>query len=158
MNKTKLAAFAAALLLVSGCALNLDRFGTAEEGYVADPASHTAAVDWTKAETATIKLSDFAFTPNALDFKKGTAYRLRLENTSDKTHYFAAEDFFKAIAVAKLVTAQGEETNPYVKLIAVPEGETKELDFVAVNGGAFDLLCTAPLHAILGMRGTIRIL
>lgn len=157
MKKTKRVVVAAALLLLSGCALNVDRFGTAEGGYLADPASYTAAVDWTKAETVTVKLSDFAFTPKTIEFKEGTAYRLRLENTSDKTHYFAADEFFKAIAVAKLVTAKGEETNPYVKLIAVPEGETKELDFVAVERGEFDFLCTAPLHAVFGMRGTIHI-
>ena len=48
--------------------------------------------------------------------------------------------------------------NPYLERIAVSAGAAKELFFVAVEPGVYELLCTVFLHDTFGMTGTITIL
>ena len=47
---------------------------------------------------------------------------------------------------------------PYLRSIAVAPDTEKELYFVAVGKGEYDLECTAPLHSRFGMVGAIQVL
>ena len=46
---------------------------------------------------------------------------------------------------------------PLLKAIALAPGETKEILFVPIRKGTYELQCTAPFHKALGMSGTIDI-
>ena len=60
-------------------------------------------------------------------------------------------------APGRLITRSGETARPNLKSIALAPGEAKDLEFVPVRTGAYELECTAPLHSVLGMHGTILI-
>ncbi len=116
---------AASLAILTGCAggdVVLERPGA---GYVRDIAARTANVDWSKAETVTVTLSEFRFAPARLSFQSGVPYRLRLRNAGTRDHTFVSPGFFKAIAAEKLVADDGEVSRPYLKSIAVPPGSEK---------------------------------
>ncbi len=149
---------AAAVLALGGCARAVDVFGEPGAGYVTDAAALTASADWSNAETVTVSLSEFAFAPSSLTFRTRTPYRLVIENTGGQTHFFVSEGFFKAIAAHALRSADGEIANPNLEKIAVAPGATKELLFIAVNSGTYELACTAFLHETFGMTGSISIL
>lgn len=146
-----------AMLMLGGCAGGQDLFGDPKAGYVANPSTLTKSADWARAQTVTVRLSEYAFSPTSLTFSKGTPYRLKIVNGGSATHFFVSQGFFKAIAARGLRTASGETTHPYVKSIAVGPGESKVLTFVPIKAGGYTLDCTAPFHASLGMTGAIRI-
>ncbi len=147
-----------ATLVVAACATSENILATSGEGYVGDVARRTADVDWTKAETVRVVLTEFAFRPDHLTFRKGQPYRLVLVNMGSRTHHFTSEGFFRAIAAARLIQREGTLETPRLRTIAMPVGAEKQLDFVPVRAGEFELECTVPLHATFGMTGDIRIL
>ncbi len=153
----KAALAALAIVGVGGCAGAHDVFGDPGAGYVADARERVASAEWPLAETLTVVLSEYAFSPGTLTFRAGTPYRLTIENGGESTHFFVSDGFFKAIAPGKLITRSGETAQPYLKSIALAPGAAKVLEFVPVRTGAYELECTAPLHAVFGMRGTILI-
>ena len=124
-------------------------------GYVEDVAARVEAVDWTQSEIVTVDLSEFEFEPTTLRFQEGVDYRLLLRNTGDRPHTFVSEGFFKAIAAEKLIWADGMIASPYLQTIEILPGSEKEVRFVAVRQGVFDLDCTVLLHALFGMEGKI---
>ncbi len=126
-------------------------------GYLQDAGARVAAADWSETETVTLELMDFQFQPAALVFREGVPTRLTLRNVDDRTHTFVSEGFFKAIVAQKLVSADGEVGNPYVKTIEVRSGEEKQLYFVSVTKGSYPLECSILLHDIFGMEGQITI-
>lgn len=148
---------AASLAILVGCAggdVVLERPGP---GYVRDIAAKTANVDWSKAETVTVTLSEFRFAPARLSFQSGVPYRLRLRNAGTRDHTFVSPGFFQAIAAAKLVSADGEAARPYLQSIAVPPGAEKELFFVPVKTAVYGVKCTVFLHESFGMEGKITV-
>ncbi len=154
------APIAAAMLAaaaLAGCAARDAIFETPPAGYVADAAARTAGVDWSRAETVAVTLSEYAFAPAEIAFEAGKPYRLRIENAGATTHTFVSEGFFQAIAAARLTNGDAAVSTPYVKTIAVAPGTVRELDFVAVRSGVFRLECTVPGHALFGMTGAIAV-
>ena len=146
-----------AVLALTGCAKNAkDAMSDSDMGYVSS--KQAAAADWSTAETVTVTLADFEFKPAALSFQSGSAYRLHLDNKGTETHFFAAEGFFKAIAANELTQNGGSVAHPLLREIALAPGESKDLTFVAVSKGTYDLHCSAPFHEGMGMKGTITIL
>ncbi len=145
------------LAILAGCAggdVVLEKPGP---GYVRDIAAKTANVDWSKAETVTVTLSEFRFAPARLNFQSGVPYRLRLRNAGTRDHTFTSPGFFRAIAAEKLVAADGEIARPYLQSIAVPPGAEKELFFVPVKTAVYDVKCTVILHESFGMEGKISV-
>ncbi len=153
----KAALAALAVVGVGGCAGAQDVFGDPGAGYVGDARERVASAEWPRAEPLTVVLSEFSFSPATLTFRAGTPYRLKIENGGDSTHFFVSDGFFKAIAPGRLITRSGETAQPTLKSIALAPGEAKDLEFVPVRTGAYELECTAPLHAVFGMHGTILI-
>jgi uncharacterized cupredoxin-like copper-binding protein len=147
---------ALALLLLSGCAAK-DVMSTDSAGYVGNVQERVAEVDWNTADIVTVGLSEYRYTPSALHFQHGRAYRLRLTNTGGEVHDFASKPFFQAIAAARLIAPDKTTPLPRLESIGVRPGETKELDFVAVTPGTYAVECEQPLHATLGMTGTASI-
>ena len=144
-------------LSLFGCAQNAkNAMSDSDLGYASS--KETVSVDWSKAETVNMTLADFEFQPMSLSFQSGSAYRLHIENKGKETHYFAAEDFFKAIATNSLEQSGGNIAHPLLREIALAPGESKDLTFVAVAKGSYDLHCSAPFHEGMGMKGSITIM
>jgi uncharacterized cupredoxin-like copper-binding protein len=146
----------AALLALSGCVAR-DVVATDDGGYVADAAQRVAAVDWDRAETVSVVLSEYDYAPSVLTFHTGAPYRLHLSNQGFEVHDFSSKAFFQAIAAAKLVDSKKTTRLPRLVSIGIDPGEAKDLYFVAVRPGSYPFACDEPLHAAFGMTGTVRI-
>ena len=139
---------------LSACATgSADNYSDSKLGYV--PYSEAEKADWTDAEPVTVTLAERA---DKLVFESGRVYRLELQNKGESTHFFAAEDFFKASVTETLKAGGGSMERPLLKAVALAPGETKELLILPVRPGTYALECTAPFHRALGMSGTITVM
>ena len=146
---------AAILFAVAGCATAEVAPKQQATGYGADAQKVIAAADWPRAETVTVALSEYSITPATLAFRPGKPYRLRIENKGTRRHNFTSGGFFKAIAVQKLRSGNKETVSPRLETVEVTPGEVKDLYFVAVTSGGYDVECSVFLHATFGMEGEI---
>ncbi len=107
--------------------------------------------DWSKAETMTVKLSDFEFSPAYVGLRLGMPVRLILVNEGSGKHDFSAPEFFSTVTYrpGSVVPAEGR--------IEVPKNETKEVDLLPLTAGSYKLKCTEFLHSFFGMRGIIEV-
>lgn len=108
-------------------------------------------IDWNKADTMTVKLSDFEFSPDHLSLRVRTPVRLVLVNDGSGDHDFSAPEFFQAVMYrpGSVVSAKGN--------IMVGENQTKEVDLLPIATGTYKLECTEFLHRLFGMTGTIQV-
>lgn len=146
-----------ALTVLTACASGDVVHDNPPEGYLQDAPARVAAVDWSMAETVEVTLTEYEFAPATLTFKADRPYRLLLHNTGTSTHAFTSGGFFQAIAVQKLISADGEQHQPYIENIEIPSGASEELDFVPVRAGSYPLECSELFHAAFGMTGEIAI-
>ena len=116
-----------------------------------------AAADWSKTETVTVTLSEYAFTPSPLVFKEGVPTKLVIKNAGKEHHYFVSEQFFKQIATRKVQSSDGEFKAPFFTAVEVYAGKTAEWFLIPMKKGTYDLLCTVKGHAEHGMKGTIEV-
>ena len=112
--------------------------------------AHAADVDWAAAELVVVRLIDDRFVPDTLSFRRGVAYRLRLENRGKETHEFTAPDFIKTLELRN-----PEVLEPAGNEVLVHSGEQKELYFVAHKPGRYALICAD--HDWDGMDGEISV-
>lgn len=143
----------AALAALAGCEsvrMNKeDVLGNPTTGYVKDPEIIVATTDWTNAQSVNLVCKDYSIEPHALSFEQGRPYRLRLSNPDEHGYYFTGEDFFRSIAVQKLVSPESESTFPYYEAIMLLPGEGKDLYFVPVEDGIYEAECSTMWNAIL---------
>jgi plastocyanin len=119
----------------------------------APDAVKTAAggIDWAQAQSLTVKMMDFAYTPAHLDLKAGQPVKLTLVNDGSDLHDFSSPAFFAAASYR-----QGS-TVPAGGKIAVAKGQSAEIDLVPGATGQYPLECTEFLHTLFGMTGTIAV-
>lgn len=142
----------AAAMTLSGCGHHHHAM------YVRDAAERVKAADWSKMETVTVTMTDFAFNPAAVVFRREVPYKLVIENKGTQKHYFTADGFFRAIATRKLQSnMDGEVKAPYFSAIEVYPGRSLDLYFIPVKTGSYRLVCTVEGHEGMGMVGEIRI-
>jgi uncharacterized cupredoxin-like copper-binding protein len=116
-----------------------------------------AAADWSKMETVTVTLSEYAFSPSPVVFREGVPTKLVLRNAGSEHHYFVSAEFFRNVATRKVQSSDGEVKAPYFTAVEVYAGKTMEWFLVPMKKGTFDLLCTVKGHAEHGMKGTIEV-
>jgi len=116
-----------------------------------------AGADWSKMETITVTMTEYAFSPSPIVLKEGVPTRLVLKNVGKEAHYFVAEQFFKGIATRKVQGSDGEIKAPYFTAVEVYPGKMLEWFLVPAQKGVYDLLCTVKGHAERGMKGTIEV-
>ena len=116
-----------------------------------------AAADWSRMETVTVTLSEYAFSPTPLLFREGVPTKLVIKNAGKEHHYFVSEEFFRNVATRKVQSSDGEVKAPFFAAVEVYAGKTMEWFLVPMKKGTFDLLCTVKGHAEHGMRGTIEV-
>ena len=94
-----------------------------------------------------VQLSSFKFEPAEIHLRAGEPVVLRLTNTSNGGHNFAAPQFFGA------ATIQGGAALDD-GAIDVPSGQTREIRLTPARG-TYRLRCTHTLHTTFGMSGSI---
>jgi uncharacterized cupredoxin-like copper-binding protein len=116
-----------------------------------DVASPAASIDWTRAETVTVRLSDFEYSPAYLRFRVGAPVRIRLVNEGSGQHDFSAPAFFSAASYPP--GSRGPDDGD----ITVKKGQTAEIELVPTVAGKYRLRCTEFLHTLFGMTGQIEV-
>jgi len=124
-------------------ALLLAALGLAAPARAADP-------DWSKAETVTMIMSEYKFSPDALTFKRGVAYRLHMVNTGKELHELDGPQFFAAISVGnpEVLVNSGLEVD-------VQPGQSQDLLFVPLQAGKYPVDCDD--HEEFGMKGVFTV-
>lgn len=103
------------------------------------------------AQTVTVALANFAFTPDHITLRVGVPVRLRLVNQSDGGHDFSAPAFFAASNFAAGSTA------PAGGKIEVDSHQTVEVALTPRVPGSYPVECTHFLHSMFGMTATIQV-
>lgn len=143
-----------AAIAVAGCSSG---GGNPPAGPGFNEAAIVGAADWSKAETETIVLSNYSFTPNDLVFRHDQAYRLHLKNGSTHTHTFSSDTFFGAVAIQKVEVAGSEVSRNGLVTIQLDPGKEADVFFVAKTPGAYTFYCNVFMHDMMGMNGKIAI-
>jgi len=118
---------------------------------------------WTNATETTVGMAEasdsYAFVPPDLALTAGVGYRLLLDNPSDNAekHYYTAADFYQTVVLRKADDDNAEIKVPYFKAVELLIGGSTTLFIVPTVAGTYDVLCTIPGHAELGMTGTITV-
>jgi len=109
-----------------------------------------AAPNFAGAPVVGVTLADYKFVPPKIMLKAGKPVVLRLENTADQPHEFAAPEFFRNATIrfgdAKVVNDEGEAE--------LDGGKTVSIALIP-KAGTYHLQCNKPGHAAMGMQGTI---
>lgn len=109
-----------------------------------------AAQDFGKAGGQPVTLVDYKFEPSTIHLAAGKPTILRLTNTAQQPHEFAAPEFFAGATVrqsdAKSINKEGEAE--------VAPGQHVDIGLVP-KAGTYHLQCNKPGHAARGMQGTI---
>ena len=103
----------------------------------ADPAQHTADVDWSKAEVVQLRIRQDAFDPITIVLNRDTPYVIRIENAADIIRGFRAAKLFRNVALAKVKIGDAESEETCIDNIVVDGNSTGELHFVAVRDGHY---------------------
>jgi plastocyanin len=132
--------------------LALPSFGCAQRAPIR--AGESAATDWSGAETMTVTLDEYGFTPTELRLRVGRPVRLRFVNQGGRAHDWTSPDFFRAAAFRP-----GEEAGAAALAaggsVDVPAGGAVEVALVPLAPGTHEVDCRRPLHAMLGMTGRV---
>jgi len=126
------------LLSLSACA-ERDVFALLDtEGYIRDQKDIVEAADWSAAETFEIDIRQNEFRPTIIHLLQGEPYIMLVENRDDFSHILVAEDFFKTIALRKIITETEEISGVNLVGLNLNSGEVKEVHFVPVRDGWYD--------------------
>jgi len=105
--------------------------------------------DWTNAQTVTVSMSNYAFTPSTLNLKANQPYKLVFTSTVTKDHDFAAPELFAAGTIAP------EDAGKVSKgVVEVDDGGTVAVRFMPTKPGTYNFTCDHFMHTMLGMKGT----
>jgi uncharacterized cupredoxin-like copper-binding protein len=112
--------------------------------------ARAAGVDWSRAHLVTLTTLEYAFEPNHLILRRDVAYRLHLENHGRELHELTSPDLFKSVELRN-----PEVLNPEHTEIVLQPNEQKDLYFVTLRPGHYDMWCAD--HDWAGMTGDITI-
>ncbi len=107
-------------------------------------------VDWTHAETVTVTLSSFDFTPQTLQLESNRPYRLHFVNAASGGHNFVARDFFRAATIAP--SDRARIANGTIELRG---GESADVRIMVDSPGRYAVHCSHFMHSVFGMTGAI---
>jgi len=117
----------------------------------AAPVVQSTAPASNAAQTVTIVLTNFAFTPDHLTLRVGVPVRLRLVNQSDGGHDFSAPALLAASSFPAGSTA------PVGGKVEVDSHQTAEVALTPSVPGSYPIECTHFLHSVFGMTATIQV-
>jgi len=99
-----------------------------------------------------ITLTNYAFTPSALNLTTGTIYHLHFVNNGSKDHNFSAPEFFAGSEIAP-----EDQTKVENGLVALESGQSADITLTPGRSGTFAAECTHFMHKMMGMHGTITV-
>lgn len=111
--------------------------------------AQSATPDWSKAKEVGIVMTNFAFTPDTVQFEIGVPYRLHFTNNGSSDHSFSDSQLFASATIAAEDAGKIHDGT-----VEVPEGQIVDIRFVATKPGSYRFHCSHFLHASFGMRGT----
>jgi len=107
-------------------------------GYIIDQNEIVEAADWSEAKTFDIRIRQNEFRPAIIRLLQGEPYIMLIENRDDVNHFLLAEDFFKTVAIRKILSKKTEITGVNLIGVYLDPGEIKEIHFIPVRDGWFD--------------------
>lgn len=113
-------------------------------------AVYAQSTNWAEAETVTITLSSFEFTPETIQIEQGQAYRFVFVNSSSGGHNFVARDFFRVAEIAVEDRFKLDDGR-----IEIDAGESVEVRVMITQPGSYDVHCSHFMHSVFGMTGDI---
>ena len=116
---------------------------------LAQPAA-PAAPDWNSPQTIEIALTNFAFTPAALELKAGEVYRLHFVNKTSGGHDFTAKAFFSDATIDPDDQAAVKDG-----VVSLSGNQTADVRLMAPKTGRYEARCSHLMHATLGMKGEV---
>jgi uncharacterized cupredoxin-like copper-binding protein len=99
-----------------------------------------------------VQLSEFSFSPTTIELTHGQTYVLRLTNSGKHGHDLKAKAFFEAVSLAPDSAAKVKDG-----AVEVAPGETADVALTPTAAGSYEMHCTHPLHATMGMKGQITV-
>jgi plastocyanin len=115
---------------------------------LAAPAAAQPQPDWSRAASAEVTLSSFAFSPETLTLRAGVPVRLTIRDAKGG-HNFAAPAFFAAARIAPEDRAKLSRGK-----VELRGGEAVTIRLVPA-AGTYKLTCTHFMHTTFGMKGRI---
>ena len=100
----------------------------------------------------TVTLTDYAFTPSALNLKAGIIYQIHFINNGSKDHSFSAPGFFAASQVAPEDMAKVKNG-----MVELDSGQAADVTVTPSRTGSYAFICTHFMHRMLGMHGEIAV-
>jgi uncharacterized cupredoxin-like copper-binding protein len=97
-----------------------------------------------------VELAEYKFAPMQLTLTHGQAYVLHLSNTGGKAHDLSAKAFFQTVAFGAGSAAKVKGGD-----VDLDEGESVDVVLTPQTPGTYEMHCTHPFHAMLGMKGQI---
>jgi len=110
----------------------------------------TAGVAVAQPTVINIELSEYKFAPMQLMLTHDQAYVLHLTNAGGKTHDLSAKAFFQTVAFGA-----GSAAKVKGGAVDLDEGESVDVALTPQTAGTYEMHCTHPFHAMLGMKGQI---
>jgi plastocyanin len=98
----------------------------------------------------TVQLSEYRFSPMEIDLNRGQAYVLRVVNSGGKAHDLSAKAFFQTVSLGADSAAEVKDG-----AVELAMGESTDVALTPNQPGTYEMHCTHPLHAMLGMKGKI---
>jgi plastocyanin len=99
-----------------------------------------------------VALTDYAFTPSALNLKVGIAYQIHFINNGSKDHSFSAPEFF---ADSQVVPADMAKLKNGI--VEIDSGQSADVTVTPGRAGTYAFICTHFMHKMLGMHGEITV-
>jgi len=99
-----------------------------------------------------ITLSNYSFSPTAIQLQAGTTYTLHFVNNGSKDHNFSAPEFFAAAQIAPADVSKIEKG-----LVDLGSGQSVDVTVTPVRAGSFAVECTHFMHKMMGMHGVITV-
>jgi plastocyanin len=99
-----------------------------------------------------IALTDYAFTPSALNLNAGIAYQIHFINNGSKDHSFSAPEFFAASQVAPEDMAKVRNG-----IVELGNGQSADVTITPGRAGTYAFVCTHFMHKMMGMHGEITV-
>lgn len=126
------------VLVLSACAVSNGVHSEFGAKCIDDAAERVAKINWLEAETVDLGIRQGIYTPTIIRLRQDSPYVLRIANRDERNRIFRANEFFGAIALAKVTMGEFESEESCISAITVPAMETAEVRFVAVRDGRYE--------------------
>jgi plastocyanin len=114
-------------------------FSLSSCSHVQTPVTPTASEGKTK--IVEMDASSFGFDPNNIEANQGDVLVILVTNRSSMSHNLTIKD------------PQGR----VIQSVELPGNQTARVELGLALAGTYDFYCDKPLHAVLGMKGQIRV-